>query len=321
MHSQDNVSTDQLHVIFGAGVLGRTAARELARHGQRVRIISRSGNAGKQPASVEVLKADAYDEAQTRALTQGAYAVYQCAQPEYHLWTTHFPKLQASIASGARQAGARLIVADNLYMYGEAGDQPLSETSPIRPCSAKGTVRAAMAQTVLDMHARGDLRVAIARASDFFGPEDRATTPRVFAPAVAGQVVNLLGRPDTAHTFSYAPDFGRALALLGMCDDALGQVWHVPSAAPVTQREFIALMEAELGKPIKTRYAGRGMLRMLGLFNPTIREVIEMLYQVEQPFVMDDSKFRARFGMQPTPLAQAIRETVLSVRGVQSTAS
>ena len=304
------MTTQELHVIFGTGVLGKNAARELVRLGKRVRVINRSGQASDLPPTVEVVKADAYDVTQTRNLTAGATAVYQCAQPAYHEWVTKFPPLQAAILEGAAANGAALMVADNLYMYGAPQGKPLTESTPYAATTRKGNVRAQMAVAVMDAHAKGRVRATIARASDFFGPEDSAVSPLIFGAALQGKPIDFMGRADQPHTWSYAPDFGRALALLGTRPEALGEIWHIPSNAPLTQAQFAQMIGEELGQPVKTRTAGRLLLTLLGLFNPTLREMPEMLYEWQQPFIMDDSKFRRTFGTEPTPMRQAIRESI-----------
>jgi len=308
-NTQANPSTE-LHVIFGTGVLGKNAARELVRLGKRVRVINRSGKAANLPAEVEVVKADAYDVAQTRALTEGATAVYQCAQPEYSEWVEKFPPLQASILEAAATHGAKLIVAENLYMYGNTHGRPMTEDLPYAAHSKKGKLRAQLSREVMDAHASGRVRVAIGRASNFFGPEDGAISPVIFEAALAGKSINVMGRTDLPHTLSYAPDFGRSLAVLGTRAEALGQVWHIPSNAPLTQHQFVQMVGEVVGKPQKTQAAGKLMLSLIGLFNPTMREMPEMIYEWEEPFVMDDSKFRRAFGTSPTPMRQAIQETV-----------
>jgi len=300
----------ELHVVFGTGVLGKNAARELVRLGKQVRMVNRSGQAMDLPPAVEIVKADAYEVVQTCKLTEGATAVYQCAQPAYYEWTTKFPALQAAILEGAAANDAKLIVADNLYMYGDPSGKLITETMPYAAHTKKGTVRAQLAQAVMAAHAQGRVRATIARASNFFGPEDIALSPLIFGAALQGKPINLMGRTDQPHTWSYAPDFGRALALLGTRPEALGEIWHIPSNAPVTQAEFVQLIGEEIGQPLKIRTAGKVLLTLLGLFNPMLREMPEMLYEWEKPFVMDDSKFRRVFGSEPTPMRQAIRESV-----------
>ncbi|HWT79690.1 MAG TPA: epimerase, partial [Candidatus Methylomirabilis sp.] len=111
-------------------------------------------------------------------------------------------------------------------------------------------------------------------------------------------------------------DFGRLLAVLGTREEALGQVWFAPSNPPVTQAELVKMIEKELGKPVRTRMAGAGMMRFLGLFNKELGESAEMMYEWDRPFVVDTSKASRAFGLQPTPMDQAIRETLAWCREV-----
>src|SRR5689334_14378134 len=166
----------ELHVVFGTGPLGKWTARELTGLGRQVRMINRSGKADRLPEAVEILASDAYDVRKNIEVTRGATAIYQCAQPHYYEWTQKFEPLQNAILEAAAANGTKLIIGDNLYMYGSPHGQPLREDSPIRPNSKKGQVRAAMAQAVMDAHEKGRVRAAIGRASDFFGPEDHDLT-------------------------------------------------------------------------------------------------------------------------------------------------
>lgn len=300
----------ELHVVFGTGPLGKWTARELAKSGKRVRMVNHSGKADRLPDGVEVVAGDAYDVARNIEVTKGATVIYQCAQPLYHEWAEKFPPLQKAVLEAASVNGTKLIVGENLYMYGHTHGQSLREDSPVAPVSKKGKVRAAMAQEILDAHAAGKIRAAIGRASDFFGPDDTALTSYVILPALKGKAVNLIGRTDQPHTFTYVADFGRLLATLGTHDESLGQVWFAPSNAPLTQAEFVKLIEAELGQPVKSLAAGPLMMRFLGLFIPAMKETVEMMYEWMEPFVMDSSKAQKAFGLKPTPMKDAVRETL-----------
>jgi nucleoside-diphosphate-sugar epimerase len=244
---------------------------------------------------VEVVASDAYDAAQNVEVTKGAAAIYQCAQPHYYEWVEKFPPLQKAILEAAARNGAKLVVGDNLYMYGDPHGRPIREDSPVQPNTKKGRVRAAMAQEVLDAHNASKVRAAIGRASDFFGPDDTALTGYAIQPAVEGKTVNLMGSTSQPHTFSYIADFGRLLATLGTRDEALGQVWFTPSNPPVTQAEFVKLIEAELGKPVKFMVGGPLMMRFLGLFNKEIAETVEMMFEWTNPYVVDTSKAEKAF--------------------------
>jgi nucleoside-diphosphate-sugar epimerase len=265
------------------------------------------------PQGVDVAAADLYDPASVRKVAQGAVVAYQCAQPPYWEWPEKFPPLQAAIIEGLADQGTRLVIAENLYMYGDTDGRRLTEDLPYRAHTRKGKVRAAMAEAALAAHRAGKVQVAIGRASDFFGPWALGSShgERVFYPALAGKAASFLGKLDLPHTTTYIGDFGRALVLLGEQDEALGEAWHVPNDQPqVTQRQFAELAFEELGLPPKVSGMGKLMLRLGGLFIPAAREMVEMAYEFEKPFVVDSRKFEQAFAMKATPIQEAIQATV-----------
>jgi nucleoside-diphosphate-sugar epimerase len=304
------------HVIFGTGPLGKHTAKTLLERGHSVRLVNRSGNRDGLPDGAELVRGDASRPDQARKLTAGAAVVYQCAQPAYTRWAEEFPQLQASILEAATGAGAKLVVADNLYMYGPPNGTALREDHPYHATSKKGKVRAAMATTALQAHRAGRIEVALVRGSNFFGPEDHVMLDLIFKPAVTRKGLQLLGRLDQPHTFTYAPDFGRALADVGLAGNtAYGRAWHVPSNAPVTQAQLLEVIERELGGKTKRLVAGPLMVSLLGLFKPEVAEMTEMMYEWMKPFVMDSGDFSRSFGWGATPLETAVRETLEWARG------
>jgi nucleoside-diphosphate-sugar epimerase len=297
------------HVIFGTGPLGKWTARALLEMGHAVRMINRSGKADRLPREVEVIAGDAYNLEKNIELTRDAVAIYQCAQPHYFEWVEKFPPMQQAILEAAVTNETKLVVGDNLYMYGHF-QGALTEETPVAPNSRKGRVRAEMAQEILDAHTKGKVRAVIGRGSDFFGPDDFALTSYAIQPAVHGKTVNLIGRTDMAHTYTYIADFGRLLATLGTRADALGQIWFAPSPPPITQEDLIQMIETELGQSIKTMVAGPLMMRFLGLFNRNIREAVEMMFEWMHPYVVDTTKAQDAFGLQPTPFSKSIPATL-----------
>ncbi len=308
------MNTNELHVIFGTGPLGKWTARELVRLGKRVRLVNRSGKADGLPTEAEIIKGNAYDQRQVRELTAGAASVYQCAQPAYYEWAEKFPPLQASILEGAATNGARLIVAENLYAYGDADGAPITETMPYRAHTRKGKVRQQMTEALFAAHKAGKVRVASARGSDFFGPDETINGELIFLPALQGKRVNALGRLDALHTFTYVADFGKLLATIGTRDEALGQTWHVPSSAPATQAHLIQMISEEVGQPLKALVGTKPILWLMGFTNKNVKELVEMMYEWDKPFIMDSSKAERAFGLQPTPLRQAVHKTLEWIR-------
>lgn len=300
----------ELNVVFGAGPLGLAVADQLIERGHHVRVVRRAGGTGLPPGA-ETMAGDASEPGFACEACSGAAVVYHCANPRYTRWPQDFPPLQRGILAGATAAGAKLIFGDNLYMYGPAG-QPLREDLPNRAPGPNGRTRAEMAAMLLEAHAKGQVRVAIARASDFYGPRvlQSALGERAFGAAVRNRPAQVLGNPDVPHTYTYIVDFARALVTLGERDEALGRIWHVPSAETITTRQLLYLVYREAGAAPRIRAASRPLVTVMALFSPMMRALKEQLYQFERPFVMDSGAFERAFGVQATPHDDAIRETV-----------
>ena len=169
-----------------------------------------------------------------------------------------------------------------------------------------------LAARLLDAHRAGRLRATIGRASDFYGPRVRLSTvgERVFGALLRDKPAELLGNPDLPHTVTYIYDFAEGLVTLGERDEALGEVWHVPSAETLSLRQFVGLVAAKASRPARVQVAPSLIIRFLALFNPTLRAVAEQLYQSERPWVVDHAKFAAAFGAHPTPHPEAIARTL-----------
>jgi nucleoside-diphosphate-sugar epimerase len=301
----------ELHVIFGTGPLGRAVMESALVQGFNVRMVNRSGTM-TAPASVEVVSADVlHNRGVVEAMT-GADCVYQCVNPAYNRWPEEFPSLQSNILNAAMKHDLRVVIAENVYMYGDTQGAPLSEALPYNATTRKGAVRAQMSIDAMKAHNEGKVKVVIGRASDFFGPHvlNSMLGDRQIGFALRGKKASLIGAIDVPHTFSYIKDFGAALVNLSTHDDCFGSAWHVPNDAPRTQREVIHQVFSELQQPVSFGVMGKTMLRIGGLFIPEARESVEMMYEFEQPFIVDSSKYEKRFGIFATPFTAALQETI-----------
>ena len=303
----------ELHVIFGIGPVGQAVARELVERSKTVKMVNRSGKRPEgAPDSVTIVAGDLFDVNTAKTLAQGATHVYQCANPPYDKWPEQFPALQANTLQAAASAGAKYIVMENVYMYGDTNGQPITEDLPYNATNKKGSLRARMAKEVLAAHQAGKVRATIARASDFYGPgvRESAAGERMFGFAVTGKAASVSGNLDAKHSYTYIDDVGTALVILGERDEALGQAWHVPNAEATTTRQFINLIFEVLGQPARMSAMGKSTMRLAGLFVPAAREVVEMTYEFDKDFVVDGSKFTNAFGLQATPYREGIKQTV-----------
>ncbi|WP_430639244.1 NAD-dependent epimerase/dehydratase family protein [Haloferax volcanii] len=310
------------HVVVGAGPVGLAVMEQLRERGADVAAVTRH-DPDFFPEGVESRLADVLYPDRAVAAFADADVVYHCAKPPYDQWPELFPDLTRGIVAGVEAAGARLVVAENLYMYGPVQAR-LSEDLPYAATGPKGQARAECADIVLDAHEAGRIEATIGRASDFFGPRVRESVvgEQVFGAAVAGKRAKVFGDPRLAHTYTYVPDFARALVLLGERDEALGGVWHVPNPETVSTRRFVNLVyeAADVDPGFPRIIAAPGVALTLGGYlgaplnylSAPLKELSEMRYAFEEPYVVRDAKFRDTFGdaVEPTPLEDAIAETV-----------
>ncbi|MFB4282252.1 NAD-dependent epimerase/dehydratase family protein [Nonomuraea sp. MTCD27] len=297
-----------LHVVLGAtGAIGSAVVAELTARGHRVRAVSRSANPGPHE-----LRADVTTTEGAIAACQGAAVVYQCAQPNYASWAAEFPDFTRTVLAGVEAAGAKLVMADNLYVYGPVTG-PMTEDLPYAATNPKGRARIEVDDLILDAHRAGRIRATLGRASDYYGPGGVNTVigPTVFAAALAGKTARWVGDLDQPHTIAYLPDTAAGLVTLGERAEADGRAWHLPAAEPITGRAFLDLVWAAAGGTPKSAGLGRGMQRLVGLFHPMVREFGETWYQRDRPFVSDDSAFRKAFGpVDVTPHPAGVAATL-----------
>jgi nucleoside-diphosphate-sugar epimerase len=300
-----------LQVVLGAtGGVGQAIVQALAAQGAQVRAVNRSGRA-LVPASVEVIGADLTSRESTRAACQGATVVYHCAGVPYDQWARYLPVMLDNVIAAVSATEATLVYSDNTYMYAPTS-QPLTEDSRQAPVTGKGKLRKHLAETILAAHAQGQIRATIGRAPDFYGPGVRtsAVGEQFFNAVVTGKRVPWLGKLDVPHALLFVEDFARGLIALGTHEQALGQVWHIPTAQALTGRQYIALASEAAGVQARALAVPGLLLRVLGLTNGVLRESVEMLYEFNEPYLIDGSKYTRAFDGLPTSHQEAMRRTV-----------
>ncbi|SIN33766.1 NAD-dependent epimerase/dehydratase family protein [Micromonospora cremea] len=303
-----------LHVIVGTGPVGTATARLLAERGEQVRVVSRRGTGPEHPA-IERIAADAADAERLTALTTGAQALYNCANPAYHRWSTDWPPLAGALLAAAERTGAVLATVGNLYGYGPV-DGPMTEQSPPAATGTKGRVRNRMWADALAAHRAGRVRVTEVRGSDYVGVGGTSLAMMVLPRVLAGQRVFLPVNWDAPHTWTYIADVARTLVAAAAQEQAWGRAWHVPSAPAAPMRELATRAAALVGAPapklIRMPYP---VLWLGGLTNPLIRELRETAYQFDRPFLMDSTAATATLGVEPTPLDRALKDIVEALHG------
>jgi nucleoside-diphosphate-sugar epimerase len=308
------VSNPKLHVVLGAGQVGPLVARELGACGHDVRIVSRT-----QPRSTSGatwVQGDITDESFLREVTRGASVVYHTANPmRYDQWERLLPPMARSVQAALRGTDALLVLLDNLYMYGVPEGGIIHDASPMRPQSRKGELRAQLSNEFFEAQARGELRLSVARAADFFGPESARSMPFhpiFFKRLASGKAAPVLGDPDLPHAFAYIPDVAHALCLLGLRGEPSSLPWLLPTTWNGSTRALFELFSRISGRKTRPWRVPSWLWPVLGLWDGELNGIPEMLYQWSVPFKVDDTRFRREFGVSPTPVERAVAETLAS---------
>lgn len=301
--------------ILGAGgVISDELVKLLAARDQPFRLVSRQPR--QQQGAAETVAADLSDKEQAIRAVAGSSLVFLLVGLKYDhkFWAEMWPKIMANTIEACKRAGAKLIFFDNVYMYGKV-DGAMTETTPFKPSSKKGEIRARIATSLTNEWEAGKLTAMIARSADFYGPHTRngISNELVFARLSKGERAMWLANDSVPHSYTYTVDAARGLVMLAESEQAWNQTWHLPTAPnPPNGKEFIQQAAKEFGVAPKYWVLGGPMVRVAGLFRQEVGEVHEMLYQNTAPYIFDSSKFARAFGFSGTPYAESIRATAQS---------
>jgi nucleoside-diphosphate-sugar epimerase len=302
-----------MQTILGAnGVIGRELSRHLSEYSSRIRQVSRSPK--RVNATDELFSADLLDAKATADAVAGSTVAYLVAGLKYDhkVWEEQWPKVMRNAIDGCKRHASALVFFDNVYAYGRV-DGVMTEDTPYNPRSRKGEVRARIATMLMDEVKRGELRAMIVRAADFYGPNASlsVTHATVTERLKAKKTPQWIGNAKAVHTFTYTPDAGRSVAVLGNTATAYGQVWHaLTSKEPITGQQYVRIACELSRRPYGLQAVPRYMLFLMGIFVPVVRENMEMLYQFEYDYRFDSSKAERALGLAATGYREGIAATL-----------
>ncbi|MET9252291.1 NAD-dependent epimerase/dehydratase family protein [Streptomyces sp. NPDC048182] len=299
-----------MHVVLGTGPAGTTLAEELARRGHEVRTVDRRP-AGTALPGVSHHQADVGTPEGARDAVRGAAVVYHCVNVAYHLQTEVMPRIQDAVLGAVAAEGARLVVLDTLYPYGETHGEVMTEATPWRATGAKGRMRASLDERYLAAHEDGRVRVVLGRSADFVGPRVVNSTlgGGVFPGALTGGEVYALGDIDLPHSYTDIRAVAAGLATLGERPEGDGRVWHLPTAPARTTREVLEAVEKRVGEPLRLTVKTEPV--PFGPFDQVfVDSYAELFYQHTEPQVMDSTAIQETFGVSPVPLDDTLDATI-----------
>jgi len=303
--------------VFGYGAVGRALTEALTARGDGVRVVQRSAPSNL-PKGATFQAAGASDGASIGRACSGVETVVCCTGFPYRsdVWRQQWPALMRALLDGCTASGARFVFADNLYMYGPQ-TRPLTEDMPLTSYGRKPAIRAEITRLWQRAHEEGRVRAVAVRAADFYGPDCANSVVSAYGVAkfVAGGPALVPYPPDRLHDFTYVPDFARALvSLIDADDDAYGQAWHVPNAPTRTLRDILTRAAELAGVTPRITVLPQPLLPLVGFFNRQVGELVEMRFQWDRPYVVDASKFGARFWADASPFDEGLTATIRSYR-------
>ncbi len=305
-----------MQTILGSnGVIGKGLSEYLPKYTDKIRLVSR--NPKKINPSDEIFPADITNREQTLKAVENSNVVYLTVGLKYdiNVWRKFWPIIMQNAIDACEKYNSKLVFFDNVYSYGKV-DGWMKEDTPYKPIREKGKVRAKIAIMVMDEIKNGSLKGMIVRAADFYGLNALSfVNAMVLDNFKAGKKAMWLSNNKVKHSMTYITDAAKATAILGNTEDAYNQIWHLPTDKnALTGKEFIEIAAKEFGVAPKYTVLKNWVLRMVGMFNKTIKESNEMLYQNEFDYLFDSSKFDKRFDFKTTTYEEGIKETVKAMK-------
>jgi nucleoside-diphosphate-sugar epimerase len=303
-------------LLGAAGAIGNSVAWSLRARGTPYRVIGRDAghlqqSFGTDPLA-EIASWNPDDPASVRAALRGIQtAIYLVGVP-YHQFQLHPVVMQKTLDGAIAEAVERMLLIGTVYPYGVPQTPKVGEDHPRNPQTFKGRMRKQQEDLLLAADAAGRIRGSILRLPDFYGPlVDRSYLHSLFQAAAGGGTANVLGPIDRPHEFVFVPDVGDVVTALADKPEAYGRWWNLAGAGVITQREIIDSVFQMAGRKPKYRVAGKLTLRLLGIFDPQLRELVEMHYLLTNPVLLDDAAIHKLLGgIRKTPYREGLRLTL-----------
>jgi nucleoside-diphosphate-sugar epimerase len=301
----------RIAIIGAAGGVGRALADELEQRSVRPVVIGR-GRAKLDAYfahRAEIRAADLQDSDQAARALQGVVRAIYCVGLPYPQFSLH-PVLMRKAIAAARQAGVRrMIVVSSVYSYGRPQAPGVTESHPRQPESRKGMYRREQEDAAIEAHRPGEFETLVLHLPDFYGPyASNSLAHMMMESLMAGKGARWLGDPDAPHEFVFMPDAARVIAGMLDQDRCYGRRWNLAGAGEISGRRFVELAARQFGTQPRVIATGRMLLRLGGLFNPLLRELVELQYLGETPVLLDDSALRSVLGeIVKTPYEDGVR--------------
>jgi nucleoside-diphosphate-sugar epimerase len=305
------VLTGSVIVLGANGRLGQACVKAFHDEGWSVGAFARSEPTTERLDHVDYLVADALDPLALTRSVVGYDVIVNTVNVSYSGWAEMTPKLTEAVARAAASTGATVIIPGNIYHYGADMPATLSEATHASPTTALGKVRQTMERAYQSRAAMDGFQALILRAGDYL---DGRRTGGWFDSQIANKLdqgkITYPGPLDVAHEWAYLPDFARAIVALAEHRETLPAFCAMGfSGHNITGQQLVDGLTATIGKPLKLGAVPWPMLKLVSLFSPNLKGVVDMAYLWNRPHAIDGAAFNALMpNFTHTPLSKALSE-------------
>lgn len=308
-----------MKTILGTGQLGLVILQTLLdkNRDEKILLVSRSGKLSIPiPPNIELIAADITCKATMESIAQKSTVIFSCTDVPYNQWGEFYPRAAEALAHAISNSNSKLVFADNLYSYGNVRGREMNEHMAHSATTKKGRIRTEVINTLLYSGQEWSKKVAFVKAADFIGPHIyKGVFGTAFLDSIySGKTVWLFGNITLPHTFTYIRDFATAMINVGTSDGTFGQIWHVPNASALSPDKWMHLFEVISNKKIRKKLIPKAIIRIAALFSPFIRELYEMAYQFEYPYLVNHDKYINRFGNHAAYPSDIVKDTIEAYR-------
>lgn len=313
--------------LFGAaGAIGQSIANALRAKGESYRVVGRNRERlvetfGSDPKA-EIVTWDPADAASVRAAARGVETLIYLVGVPYHHFELHPLTMRQTLDGAIAEGVKRMVLIGTVYPYGVPVTEKVNEEHPRNPSTYKGKMRKEQEDMLLAAHASGKIQATVLRLPDFYGPGvESSLLDGMFKAVANGKTADMVGPIDTPHEFVFVPDVGPVVLALADKPEAYGRWWNLAGAGVTTQRKMAEQAFALVGRKPKIRVIGKMGLRLIGLFQPMMKELVEMHYLQTTPVLLDDSALIALLGdVHKTPYPEGVRLSVESYQAASAKA-
>jgi nucleoside-diphosphate-sugar epimerase len=242
-------------VTGAAGFLGsHLTALLLARGRQPRALIHPVRDAGWEALpGVDVHRADIADGAAVASAMAGVDCVFHCAArtgpwgPPAEYRRVNVAGLESMVRAAMAAGVRRFVHVSSITVHGNDVHGAADEESPLR-CEPNPYSQSKVAGELLLRRMIKDeaAPVTIVRPGWIYGPGDTASFGRFATMITNGQMI-VVGAGQNHIPLAYVDDVAEGMLLAGQAWQAASRVYLLLNDEPVTQREFLAAIAAELG--------------------------------------------------------------------------